>query len=109
MSVPDIRAPRTMDAFSYPHKFSKASKRKAPKASKGTAPPLSLAQMTRRLCAQCGDPEALMAGTRCCSCGNDLAVKTKIRRPRVNGNPSAPLRSPIADGDNVLALMGAKA
>jgi hypothetical protein len=51
-----------------------------------------------------------MAGTRCCSCGNDLAVKTKVRRPRFNGQPPVPpLRTPIVDGAGILVLMGAKA
>jgi hypothetical protein len=79
-----------------------------PKAAKGPAAPLSLSAMTRRLCARCGDREALFAGTRCCSCGADTASKTKVRRTRFNGEPSVPLRTPIADGENIVALMKAK-
>jgi hypothetical protein len=86
----------------------KPSRRK-PKAPKGARPSsLSLSAMTRRHCPRCKDPEALFAATRCCSCGADFAVKTKVRRPRFNGAPSAPLRSPIAEGANIIPLMAAK-
>jgi hypothetical protein len=86
----------------------KPSRRK-PKAPKGTtAALLSLSAMTRRQCPRCKDPEALFAASRCCSCGADFAVKTKVRRPRFNGQPSVPpLRAPIVDGENLAALMGA--
>jgi hypothetical protein len=66
-----------------PRKYEFAG-RKPPKAAKGPTAALSLAQMTRRLCARCGDREALFAGTRCCSCGADAASKTKVRRTRFN-------------------------
>ncbi len=82
--------------------------RHKPKAPKGTAAPLGLAQITRRLCARCGDPEALFAGTRCCSCGADTASKTKVRRPRFNGAASVPLRTPVTDGENLMTLMQSK-
>jgi hypothetical protein len=77
---------------------------------------LSLGSMMRKPCPRCSDPEALFAGSRCCSCGADLAEKPKRGRgrpPRAfalkGSRATAPLRTPIADNDaNLLALMAAK-
>jgi hypothetical protein len=75
-----------------------------------------LGAMTRRHCPKCGDGEALFAGTKCCSCGGDIAAKPKRGRGRprgitINGPRArtAPLRTPIAESpEALLALMAAK-
>ena len=76
---------------------------------------LSLGSMMRKPCPRCADPEALFAGSRCCSCGADLAATPKKRG---RGRPpqamtikarNASLRTPIADDpEALLVLMAAK-
>jgi len=49
----------------------------------------SLGALMRKRCPRCGDGEALFAGSRCCSCGADLAAAPKRGRgrPRFNRGP----------------------